>query len=206
VPIHAAALIDESAPVASAATPEPAVARMQMVSNQSPEPAATPNDATFPEIGLPGLDQPNQGTDDLPAGTPIWALGAGAPTETEAVVGCYFKGAPPVKEYRLERETLSFDAQGEPEVRWAPFASATLTVRGPLVYARMQHLQPGTQYVVRLVGMDDHGDVVATSSVQGVTTIAAKQWWNWEWATGVLLAGAAAGWFWWKRRRRGRWR
>jgi hypothetical protein len=208
VAVHAAALAMDQAVAASVATPMPEPGQMKVVSNETatPGPAAQPADTTLPELGLPGLGQPQNGElDDLPAGTPVWALGAGTPTETEAVVGCYFKGAPPVKEYRLERQTLTMDAQGNPVVKWGRFANATLTVKGPLVYAKMEHLQPGTQYVVRLVGLDDHGDVVATSSVQGVTTVAVEEWWSWEWAAGVGVAAGVGGWVWWKRRRRGRW-
>jgi hypothetical protein len=106
----------------------------------------------------------------------------------EARVICDFKNARPVHTYRLEAQTVGLDAHGRPEAKWAPFARATMEVNGSSVSAELKHLQPNALYVVRLLGLDAQGAVVAVSSAGELWTARAADGGHWGW---VMLGGAA---------------
>jgi hypothetical protein len=103
-------------------------------------------------------------------------------------------------------QTVGRDPQGRPAPLWVPLTATTLTTKGQLVLARMNALQPGSLYVVRLAGLDDQGNVIEVSSTQAVWTIPElPSWWR-RWMKDeiglVILLGAG----WWLRRRlRRRW-
>jgi hypothetical protein len=173
----------------------------QVSNNSTPTPAATPDDGAFSLMNLPPLVPDTQETAG-PEAMWVAALAIGRVGETDALVGCNFKGAGQAQSYRLETQTVGLDAQGHPSALWLPLAAAIQT-RGQMVAAQMTKLQPGALYVVRLVGLDDQGVVIETSTSEGVWTVApAPAWWRrWGWA-GVVVAAGGGGVWWWKRRRR----
>ena len=125
---------------------------------------------------------------------------------TDAEVGCDFKGCGQAQTYRLEMQAVGRDPQGRPAPLWVPLTATTLTTKGQLVLARVNALQPGSLYVVRLAGLDDQGNVIEVSSTQAVWAIPElPSWWR-RWMKDeiglVILLGAG----WWLRRRlRRRW-
>jgi len=207
VPVHAAAVrpLDpataESAPAAPWAR---GPAGMSPLANHpAPTPAPTPDDWALSSMSLPSLAPDTQA---MPAPEAMWvvALAIGKVGETDARVGCNFKGAGQAHSYRLELQTVGMDSQNRPGALWVPFPGATIETRGTIVVAEMTKLQPGTLYVVRLVGLDDQGSVIETSSSGGVWTVApARPWWRrWGWAGALAVAAGGAGaWWWWTRRR-----
>ena len=128
-------------------------------------------------------------------GMPVWALREGKVTETEALIGCNFKGAPAARSYRVELQTVGIDAKGGPVALWEPFTRTALQEKGTMVAAQMLNLQPGRLYVVRLVGLDGQGKVIESSSVGRVWTVAAKSGGGWRWWVSAAAAGGGY-WFW----------
>ena len=57
------------------------------------------------------------------------------------------------------------DAHGKISAQWLPSTHAVVQVRGEIVVGKMQHLRPGTMYLVRLVGLDVHGNIIEASSI-----------------------------------------
>jgi hypothetical protein len=159
-----------------------------------PAPTPTPDDGVQSTMGLPPLELNTENAAGPGEGMPVFALAIGRVWENEALVGCNFNGAGMARSYRLETQSVGLDAQGRPAAQWLPMANATLTMQGKFVIAKMEQLDPGTLYVVRLVGLDGQGDVVESSSPGGVWTVRAKGGWRWDWVgAGVVVAGG--GWF-----------
>jgi hypothetical protein len=215
VPVHAMAAqgrdqrTEAMAPVKPvAAGPGSPVQKAQVAVAPAPAPptpatAAPEETPASADAGLPGMDLPplaEAAATPASVGRQVWALGRGKVTETEAVVGCIFKGAPPARSYRLELQKVGLDAQGRPVAQWEPFTRAMLQEKGPLVVAQMVNLQPGRMYVVRLVGLDDQGNVIESSSVGAVWTMPAKRGWAWGWVGAAVVAMAGAGFWMWRRR------
>jgi hypothetical protein len=154
--------------------------------------------------GLPEMDllpaAPDESSEPA-AGMPVWPLARGTVTERDALVGCNFKGNQPAHTYRLDVQSVGIDASGRPVAQWAPFTHAMLQEKGSIVIAQMMNLEPGTLYVVRLVGLDALGNIVQSSSAGQVWTPVAKRPWGW-WGAGVAAVALAAGgaWFWRRRR------
>ena len=166
----------------------------------APAQLGAPVDAGLPEMNLLPLP-PNPGSLAAPEERiPVSTLQVEGVGVDEAQVKCSFKGAEPVKSYRLEVQTLAQDAHGMPEAKWVRFARATVKADGLDVTAEMEHLQPNALYVVRLVGMDEKGRVAALSSAAQVRTakpIASGRWG----LIGAGLAALAAAGIWWRRKR-----
>jgi len=190
--VHAAALAMDKVAVATTPAPMPAKSR-------PPQGAAPVAVAGTLESAMPGLETP--GSSETTPGFPVCTLGVGESTQTTAQVGCDFKGVPLARSYRVETRSIKLDPQGNAVAQWTPFIKdAALTVKGTVVIAQMQNLQPGMQYVVRLVGLDGHGNVIEASSAEAVRTVMAKKGWTWQWP---LLAAAVLGigtWAWRRRR------
>jgi hypothetical protein len=197
VPVYGAALAMEAVPGSTPAA-SPGNSGAPNVASQSGPPAAGGQEN--PGTGTAGPEETGPG--GTAAGIPVCVLGVGESTETTVEVGCNFKGAPVARSYRAETRSLKLDPQGAVTAQWTPFADAALTVNGPVVIAKLQNLHPGLQYVVRLVGLDQKGNVIEASGVQGVRTVAANKGWTWQWAVVGAVVLGVGGWFW--RRRAGR--
>jgi len=207
-PPQPADLADDTTPPATgAATPDPPPATgMARVANNDTAAAPAPDDSGAASMSLPPLTSDNS-QDTAPEGVEGAALLIGRVGQTQAEVGCDFKGDTQAYGYRLELQTIGIDAQDRPFPKWIPFPGATLTIRGQAAIAEMTDLQPGTLYVVRIVGLDNEGQYVEISTVQGVTTVAAPPPWWQRWAVeevGIVAVGAGI-WWWKKKRVRRRW-
>jgi hypothetical protein len=188
VPVYAAAVAMDQLAVAStpAPTPNPPPGASQAATPAMP-PAGT-LDADGVGVAMPGSTQ------TVP-GMPVCSLGIGESTETSVQVGTNFKGVPAAHSYQVETRGIKLDPQGNAIAQWTPFKDATLSVKGTVVIAQLNDLQPGSQYVVRLVGLDPHGNVLEASAAEGVRTAMQKKGWTWQWAVtfaGVLAIGALA--------------
>jgi len=157
--------------------------------------AAAPEE--LPEMTLPPLASDLGTPAEQEARTPVSPLEVESLGKDEARVTCNFNSAAPVHSYRLEAQTLVLDAHGRAEAKWVPVAHATVEVNGPAVSADLKHLQPNALYLVRLLGLDQEGRIVAISSAGEVWTARAAPGGHWGWVAliGALLAGAAA-WRW----------
>ncbi len=210
VAVHADAANAYSAPdIAAAATPppppretapktSPGPTTVVQVADAAAAPDSAPDSGAFPSMTLPPL---NAGAEDnsQPEPMQVVLLHIGRVSQTHAEVGSDFKGCTQAQSYRLELQTLGFDSQDHAVIKWIPFPGATLTTRGQMVIAQIPDLQPGTLYVVRLVGLDDQADVIEMSTAGAVTTAPAPPPWWQRWLPEevgvVVLIGAA---WWWK--------
>jgi hypothetical protein len=200
VPVHAPAMqaIAHSTP-ASLPAQTPAQTPAQAASRPAPAPAAPEAYAALPAVNLPAQTQDSA----MPErGTPVLPLEVRSVGETEARLTCDFKGLAPVRSYRPEAQTVVLDAHGRPEAKWVPLAGAQLDFNQTAVSVNLDHLQPGALYVVRLVGVDEHGSVTAMSSSAQVWTARAPKGGHWGWAALAVaaLSGLAV---WWRRKRAG---
>jgi hypothetical protein len=167
----------------------------------APAQAPAPETTLLPEMSLLPQAPPVNDSEDPTVRMAVCGLKTVTVTGKQALVECDFKGVEPARSYRLEMQSVGIDAGGKPAARWQPFTHATLQQKGTMVLAQMQELQPGMLYVVRLVGLNGHGEEIETSSAGEVWTPAEEKGWGWEWwcVGGVVAAGAGA-WMW---RRRG---
>jgi len=182
VAVYAAAVAMDQVAVASTPAPAP----KPPGATQAAIPVAPP--AGTLEAGGVGLSMP--GSAQTIPGMPVCSLGVGESTETSVQVGTNFKGVPAARSYRVETRGIKLDPQGNAVAQWTPFKDAALSVKGTVVIAQLNNLQPGSQYVVRLVGLDPHGNVLETSAAEGVRTAFEKKGWTWQWA--LLVAGVVA--------------
>ena len=198
VPVHAAA-IQRLAPGAMSvvhASAAPSVsprvaATLGPVSTQT---VAVVPDAAQPDVALPPLVSAPESPVSV---TTVSALGVKILSPNAVRLGCTFKNASPLA-YRLEAQTVGLDARGMPMAKWVPAGNSTVVVNGQSVTADLSDLSPGTLHVVRLVGMDPQGRIVALSSTRQIWTEAAQPaYWRWILlAVVVLSAGAGGAWFW----------
>jgi hypothetical protein len=209
VPVHATAVM-EPGPVAIAqATPG------QTPPARTPQPVETPEvtapvtqtlaasaEAVMPQMNLT-LPAPEGDQQPHPPGRRVWALMKGPVTEKGAIVGCNFKGTQPARSYRLELQTVTVDPHGNPVVVWNPFTRAMLQEKGTMVVAQIVDLQPGRLYVVRLVGLDDQGKVIESSSAGQIWTALPKRERGGWWAAAAVVAAGGGIWWWRKRGSRG---
>ncbi len=173
----------------AAATP---AAQIPQADARAPLPAG--GDAGTPEATVPALALPTGPDNQAEAGPVIreWPLEMARPGATEAMVACNFKHGPVARSFRLELETVGMDARGRPVAEWVPFTRVTLREQGQIVAARMLALRPGALYMVRLVGLDEHGNVIEISSTGQIWTQVPKRstgWWWWAAAAAAVLAG-----------------
>ena len=209
VPVHwAPAPVAEIEPQATpaglpGASPAPAAGAPRLSQAASPvtPPAGMPDGTSFTWMSLQPLAPDGEDAAGPVTGIPVVPLGIEGVRESAAIVTCIFKVA--AAGYRVETETVVLDAQHRIEAKWLPFADAKTEVKGTSFRAEMHNLQPGAQYVVRLVGLDGNGEVIETSSVGLVWTPMAMKRWNWAWAAlGVVaVAGGVGTWVWRKRLR-----
>jgi hypothetical protein len=211
VGVHAAAVQVAEQPVAAntQASPPATVegpAPMAQVSNDATQPAAagTPDDTAPPDTGLPPVAQEMEGLDRPLVGVPSQTLVIGRIGENEATAGFDFKDAPAAKSYRLEGQSVALDAQGGAMARWTPFTNTTVTVKGTIVIAHVQQLQAGAMYVVRLVGLDQQGNVIEMTAPREFWTVKAKEDWGWAWAGLAVAAVGAGAWAVWRKGRKRR--
>jgi hypothetical protein len=112
-------------------------------------------------------------------------------SQTDARVTCDFRGAEPARSYHLEEERVVLDPHGKAVATWPLFKNARVAANGQNVSADLIQLRPSAHYVVRLVGVDDQGGVVAMSGPAEVWTARAPKRSYWGWVVGglVILAG-----------------
>ena len=206
IPVHAAAMPGQSPAViaqrvmvtGSAESPT----RAEPVSAPIQAGADAPGNALLAEMTLP---PPVRDLGDSAASEgrmPVMALKVERVGEHEARVSCDFKAVAPAQTYSLEAQTVRLDANGRPEAIWQPFARAAVQANGQSVSAEMAHLLPNALYVVRLVGVDEQGKVVALSSSVQVWTVRPQSGGRWGWvAVGVAVLAGVGVWMRGKRRR-----
>jgi hypothetical protein len=197
VPVYAAATQVEmvhpspaakSSPASSLPPVKPALAAASAMA--APAPVAT---SIAPMVAEADQSVPPE------KGIPVQALAIQKVEEHRAVVACNFKTGVPVTAYRLEAETLILDGHGQPRQKWVPLANGTVKVTGSSVTAELDDLRPDTLYIVRIVGLDDQGGILAISSSADLWTPRPPRRGYWGWAMLGLAAIAAAGaWRWWK--------
>ena len=196
VPVHAAPLRET---VGSLAAP-----------SSAGSPAQTPPPATVAsglgaEVALPDASLPQLAADIEEPPAPesgVWV----APVDIEimgkdgARLTSNFKGAEPARTWRVEVQTVALDAQGTAQAKWSPFAGAMVKADGQSVSAELAHLAPNALYVVRLIGVDEQGRVVALSAAGQVWTARTGSGGHWGWvALGLAVLAGAGAWV-WKRR------
>ncbi len=106
VPVHAAAetvprrspvaIVPVKSPERAPVRPATPVERVRELNAAAPTVAAANAGESTANLPLPGPEE----TDGSPSATSVWSLAVGRVTETEALVGCRFKGAPPARAYR----------------------------------------------------------------------------------------------------------
>jgi hypothetical protein len=189
VQVHAAAMPAESVaaatalpvatPLAQRSAPEPAVARVP------PEPAQELN---LPPLGIGLADAMPQVISRI---SPLVIQRTG---NDGGRLTCIF--IEPARSYIVEVQTLTLDAHGTARPLWSPFPNASVQAAGSAVTAVLDHLPPGSVYVLRLVGLDDQGRRVAFSSTAQLVVRGPKPGPPW----GRILLGLAvfglAGWAW----------
>jgi hypothetical protein len=195
--------------------PAPAMAQPLAAATPAPSPSASPVNgpqaAPAPEQqaqpageSLPPM-APEVAAPEPPAspGTPVFSLVVGNVGENTARVTSDFKTAVPVHAWRLEAQTVGVNAAGMPEAQWQPVDNAALDVNGTKVSATLAHLRPNALYVVRLVGVDEQGRLIALSGPGHIWTPRAPERSYWGWVLlGAAAAAAAGTWRWWTRRPR----
>jgi hypothetical protein len=186
----------QSTPGGPAAASPPAPGTIAQAASNGPTPAPDNNDD--PSMSLPPLI-PDSTPQSQPRGIEIASLQAGLVSRTNAEVACDFKGDPQADAYRLELQTIGIDSGGRAFAKWIPFPGATLSTHAQAVIAQMPDLQPATLYVVRIVGVDNEGQILEISSPPGVTTLPEPPpWWRQWMKEEVVIVVAGAGYWWWR--------
>ncbi len=200
VPLHAAAILPPEpsavSPPAPSAAPGPNGA---VAANAAPAAASAPAAAPMAEPNLlapPPVDQSGERTS---AGLYLWPLNPASVGQKDAVLTTDFKGPDLPRSYRLEVQTLGIDSHGKVFPQWNPMTNVTLETNGSTITARMQQLNPGTLYVVRIVGLDAQGKPMEWSGVGQVWTAAPWKGGHWLLWTAMLLAAGGGVWAWRRR-------
>jgi hypothetical protein len=210
VPVHAAPVTEPGAVAIAPAKPRETATiatatpvRTAQVANANPAGPAPPSATS--EAGMPVLNLPplapaaDEAAESAAPRMPIWPLGMGRVTQTQALIGCNFRGPQAAQSYRVELQTVGIDPKGMPMAVWQPFTRVALQEKKTMVVAQLLNLQPGKLYIVRLVGLDEHGRVMESSTAGRVWTPAGRRGGGWWWVAAAVAAGAGGFWFWRKR-------
>ena len=157
---------------------------------QSPEPPAE----TAPPLLLQSFEDATQAQ----TGIPVTALQVVGVSQNEARVSCSFNAIAPIASFRAEAQTVII-VDGKAQPKWVPLMDAKMQIDGKTVTTDLPHLRPNMLYVLRIVGADAQGKIIAMSTSAAVWTPRAKPPHYWGWGAGIAVLAGGGWWIWRKR-------